>query len=395
MSTSTGPKRSLPGHLQYYLKHGLNPVRYEMGDRERHLQRRGSLYRALGILPRSFRGARVLEIAPGTGQNSLYPASQKPKELVLVEPNPTAVRDIRQLYSQPGISPVQPRLVESTFQDYQTEERFDVVICENWLGHSVEERKLLRKLGTLVAPDGLLAITTIAPFGILPNVLRKALTARIDRPEAPFDQRTGLLVQGFQPHLATIPSMTRTATDWVHDNVMNPAYFGIILTIPMVHEDLGGSFDFLASSPNFASDWRWFKALHGEARGFNTHFLGEYFANAHNFLDYRTLWPRRDQAANRALEDLSWKVIDAATALEEAVYHETNPAGPWQDAILTHLAAILANLADMPETVTGPLREFCDLFARTTITPQDVAGMRKFGGLFGRETVYVSMQPRV
>jgi len=395
MTTTTGQRRAnLPGHLQYYLQHGLNPVRYEMGDTERHLERRGSLYRCLGILPRMFRGARVLEIAPGTGQNSLYPASQQPRELVLVEPNPAGIRDIRQLYAQPGISPVQPRLIESTFQDFQTDERFDVVVCENWLGHSKEERQLLRKLGTLVAPDGMLAITTVAPIGVLSNVLRKALTARVDEPDAPFSRRTEILVQAFGPHLATIPAMTRSATDWVHDNVMNPAYFGIILTIPMAHEDLGRDFDFLSSSPNFATDWRWFKALHGEERDFNGHFLGEYYANSHNFLDYRNILPRRDPETNRDLEALCWELIEDATSLEDAFYHKTGPTAPWRQSLLTHLQAALANLSDLPAALSDPLREFADLFDRESITPADIANMRHFGGFFGRETVYVSLQAR-
>ena len=62
------------GHLEYYEEHSISPVHYRMEDVESHFGRRDSLYRTLGLPPVAFRGARVLEIAPGSGQNSLYVA---------------------------------------------------------------------------------------------------------------------------------------------------------------------------------------------------------------------------------------------------------------------------------------------------------------------------------
>ena len=67
------------GHLEYYTRYGINPVRYDLSDLQLHLDRRGSLYRTLGVTPLAVRGARVLEVAPGTGQNSLYLARLAPR----------------------------------------------------------------------------------------------------------------------------------------------------------------------------------------------------------------------------------------------------------------------------------------------------------------------------
>jgi SAM-dependent methyltransferase len=116
------------GHLDYYRRHGINPVRYEMADLARHLDRRASLYRTLGVTPLAVRGARVLEVAPGTGQNSLYLARLGPASLTLVEPNPVAVRDITALYATPGLSPVRPELFESTFEAFEPGRAFDLVV---------------------------------------------------------------------------------------------------------------------------------------------------------------------------------------------------------------------------------------------------------------------------
>jgi len=90
---------SLTGHLEYYKQHGINPVRYDTSNLRLHLERRASLYRTLGITPLAIRGSRVLEVAPGTGQNSLYLANQKPASLTLVEPNPAGQRDIAAVYA--------------------------------------------------------------------------------------------------------------------------------------------------------------------------------------------------------------------------------------------------------------------------------------------------------
>ncbi len=380
------------GHLDYYKRHGINPVRYEMGNLQRHFDRRAALYRMLGVTPLVVRGSRVLEVAPGTGQNSLYVASLRPAELTLVEPNPVAVRDITTLYATPGIAPVLPQLITSTFQDFDPGRDFDLVICENWLGNSAHERGLLRKLGRLVAEDGLLVITTVSPVGILPNVLRKALTYRLDDIEAPFADRTAVLSEAFGPHLRTIPAMTRTVTDWVHDNVMNPAYFGIRLTIPMVIEELGHGFDVLGSSPRFAADWRWFKALAGDAREFNPHFLREYRGELHNFLDYRTILPARDPVRNRELETAAWEVSERVHELEQDTYAD-RPTRSSTTATVDAVRKVRANLSDLTATGwTAALDEFLITFTEPTLTATRVGEMRDFGGLFGRETVYLSLE---
>lgn len=381
-----------PTHLDYYKRYGLNPVRYDMGgDGGAHFDRRGSLYRTLGVTPLAIRGARVLEVAPGTGQNSLYVASLCPAELTLVEPNPAGQRDITQLYSTPGVSPVTPTLVPYTLQDFDPGTVYDLVICENWLGHSPQERQLVRKLGTLVADRGMLVLTVVTPVGFLPNILRKALTCRLDDPAAPFADRTAILAEAFAPHLRTIPAMTRSVTDWVHDCMLNPAYYGVMLTLPMVVEDLGARFDVLGSSPRFAADWRWFKALAGPGREFNRHFLTEYHRHLHNFLDYRIVLPPRDEARNVELDAAVWAVAERVASLESAL-HAGGPTGELRAAVEVEVRRVLANLTDLPAEWGQAVAEFLAAFKQPTLTPSDVASMPEFSRLFGRETVYVSLE---
>jgi SAM-dependent methyltransferase len=374
------------GHLEFYRRHGINPVRYDTSDLKLHLDRRASLYRTLGVAPLAVRGARVLEVAPGTGQNSLYLARLAPRSLTLVEPNAVAVRDIAAVYAGAGAPPAPPLVIEARFEEYEPDELFDVVVCENWLGSSKYERSLLRKLGRMVADGGLLAVTAVSPVGVLPNFLRRALAYKLGRADDSFAARTTVLCRAFGPHLRTLAAMTRGVTDWVHDNMLNPAYFGIVLTVPMVLAELAASFDVLGASPRFAADWRWFKGLCGPDRDFNRHALAEYRAGVHNFFDHRIVLPARDPARNAEFETAALAVCDSVRRWE---------AGEGDsDGVETAVRRVLAGMADLPANWSAAIDEFLDAFADPRLSPESVAGLPLFGPLFGRETIYLSFEKR-
>ena len=372
---------ALLGHLEYYKQHGINPVRYDTADPRLHFERRASLYRTLGITPLSIRGSRVLEVAPGTGQNSLYIANQRPASLTLVEPNPAGQRDITAVYAT-AREAVKPEVIACRLEEFEPAEPFDLVLCENWLGDSDHERGLLRKLGGMVADGGLLVVTAVSPVGVLPNLLRRALSNRLAPTELPFAERTGILSRAFASHLRTVSGMTRSVTDWVHDNMLNPAYLGVILTVPMVLEDLSNSFDVLGTSPRFSTDWRWFKSLCGEQRDFNRHLLEEYHAALHNFLDHRTLLPNRDHSRNKQLE---WGALAVAESLRAWEAGDSDA-----DEVETAVRRVLDVSRDLP--TASALDEFLDAFADPRLTPESVAELPRFGSLFGRETLYLSLE---
>ena len=75
----------------------------------------------------------MLEIGPGSGNNSLYTASLKPSKYVLVEPNHSAVNDIKNILSTiPEFN--KTILVENCLlSEFRHKTKFDVVICEGIL----------------------------------------------------------------------------------------------------------------------------------------------------------------------------------------------------------------------------------------------------------------------
>ncbi|MCQ8782821.1 class I SAM-dependent methyltransferase [Mangrovibrevibacter kandeliae] len=393
MSISTS---GTEGHLDYYVARGISPVHYQMHNLSEHFDRRDSLYRSLGLPPAAFRNVDVLEVAAGSGQNSLYLAAQRPASLTLVEPNPTGRRDIEAAYAALSEVPhTRPVIVPQTLQDFEPGRQYDIVICENWLGARADELELLDKLVGLVAPGGVLVITYVPLSGFFPNVMRKLLALRIMPETDDFERTTETMVEVFGPHLATMPAMTRSHRDWVHDCVMNPHYLNVALPLETVLATVGERMEALASFPRFAADWRWFKSLVGEHRAFDAVLSEAAAANVASFIDHRRLLPPRQDATTQALEaafaELHRRSLAWQRAREAASTDERDALGR---AIGDDLARIAALLSEIDAALAAAVTELEAVWRMPEPSAEAVRDMAAFGPLFGRETVYLSLTRR-
>ena len=379
------------GHLSYYKEHGISPVRYNYADPASHFQRRDCLYRSLGLPPAAFRGVRVLEVAAGSGQNSLYVATRRPASYDLVEPNPAGLRDIEAAYAGLSLPHTAPELYTTRFEDFAANASYDIVLCENWLGSLPHEIALIRKLAGLVAPGGVLVLTVVPHSGFFPNVVRKLLALRAADVNAPFEGRVRQLAAMFGPHLSTIANMTRSHEDWVKDCLLNPHYLNVALPLDTVVEAIGAEMEILATFPRFSTDWRWFKALTGEGRSFNALALKACRENVHNFIDYRAVFPVRAAEANADLDKAFAEFHRSALDWQAAFEARDSATRARLDAdIAARLDALAVMTGEIDPGLGEAVAETADVWRQPAIGTDAIHGMRKFAGLFGRETVYVS-----
>lgn len=313
-------------HLEYYQQHNILPVHYK-GTREEHFQRRESLYRALRMPPLLFQYAKILEIAAGTGQNAEYIYS-----LIFNEKNFVAIDPM--LHDSSKKSLVHEISVEDYFARYPYE-TYDIIICENWLGRNDSE--ILKKIAARIRNRGILVITCVPALGVLPNMLRRGLATQLINDNMTFEEKTQILVQAFSSHLDTIKDMTRSHKDWVQDTLLYPDYDKMIFEPAEVFNQLP-DFEILGSSPDFVSDWRWFKSLYGDNRKFNEHFISHYSENSLRFMSYK--------------DNNEFLVKEAINEAQEL------------------------------------------LATKDKITVEAVANMSKFKYLFGRETLYLGLQKK-
>jgi 2-polyprenyl-3-methyl-5-hydroxy-6-metoxy-1,4-benzoquinol methylase len=371
--------------VEFYRRHRISPVQQDISNLDRHFARRAALYRQLGFLPSFFTGRTVLEIGPGSGFNSLYTASLAPSRYVLVEGNPKGVADIRALFANAAEWTQNLTVVESLLEDFASTEQFDVVLCEGMLALAgvPNPRTLLDRVASYVAPEGVLVITCIDAISDFPEMVRRLFAALLTDAHDSLDARADALLGAFAPHLSTLVGMSRPHRDWIIDNLLNPASIGPYLGIADALTALAGRFEYYGGSPHFVSDWRWYKAIDRDAR-YTARALEQYWQQAHNLLDYRTLHGARDAADNQRLYGLCESTRDLIRT-----YEDTRDR-----AVLGDIRARLSDIAEAVSPINSDAaaatREAAALI--DTATPANVAAAGKFGAWFGRGQQYLSFE---
>ena len=166
--------------LQYYINEGISPVHYDLTDIDKHFQIRASLYRLLGIIPSFFKGKDILEVAPGSGHNSIYTSTLLPRTYDLVEPNPNGCKDIKDIFKNIPVEHTKPTLFQESLDEFCSNKLYDIIIAEGWPGGFIDyEKDMLVKLSSFLNKGGFMMITLFSPIGALATYLRRLIGHRI------------------------------------------------------------------------------------------------------------------------------------------------------------------------------------------------------------------------
>lgn len=372
-------------HLEFYTQFNISPVRQDISDLARHFQRREALYRHLGILPRFIAGRSVLEVGPGGGFNSLYTASLGPSRYLLVEGNPTGIGHMKGLFAQFPEWTAATTIVESTLEAWRPDRDYDFVFCEGVLSGVPNPEELLNKLGDATARGGVLTITCVDHLSHFPETIRRAFAQLAVDPADDLDVKVEKILPMMEPHLRTLPGMSRRHDDWVIDNLIHPGSIIPLINFPEAVAVLAPRFEFYASSPHLIADWRWYKSIVGDDWGFNLQAIDQFWEQAHNVLDYRRVFAPRAPQANQRLYDLS----TAARAQLEIFERRREPV--FMERFRALLGEIIDDVRSYSDDVADALAEAASLLAANRPDPKAVANASKFAALFGRGQQYISL----
>jgi SAM-dependent methyltransferase len=371
--------------LSFYQDNEIAPVHQDTDDLASHFHRRQVLYQQLGLQPSAFRDRRVLEIGPGTGQNSLFVAAHDPSELVLVEPNPAGREAIESTFAP------HPRWRDTVTVDARQIERFadpdgfDIVLCEGLVGASgtPDPTALVTSIAANVRPGGSLILTCTDYVAYVSEMLRRLLAFELSGDIEDVGDRTAALTPVFAPHLRSLPGFSRLVPDWIIDTLINPASVGELVSFADIIGYLGDDFEVAATSPRFVTDWTWYKGAARVPDFFNRTALESYWTSLHNFLDCRSQHPPRSVPDNRAL------MAHSKTLHRQIGEYERRPDVDERDAIVRGVKGLADLCQGMP--THAALAELLLWLESPQLDPSGIAASREFGTWFGRGQTYVSL----
>jgi 2-polyprenyl-3-methyl-5-hydroxy-6-metoxy-1,4-benzoquinol methylase len=386
--------------LKFYEEHRISPVSQNIEDLALHYQRRIGLYRTLGITPLLFKNRDVLEVAPGSGHNSIITASFGASSYDLVEPNPVGFNEMKTLFEKHKIKDSEIHFFNCCLEDYSEKRDYDIVLCEGLIPGLDNQDKFIQLIADRVRPGGILVLTCTDAVSVFFETLRRYLAqilmaqSGITLSGSGIEHITKLLSVAFRSHLSFLSGMTRPIENWIMDNMLNPAAASMAasneFSIEKCLNTLGNSFFFYGSSPNFLVHWGWHKELEQAPNSYNNVFINHFVSQRHNLLHYRETG-FSDINANRRMHAFCKQFSDLVEQKnQQSADYFTAARIPADIAAVKELQHVIKPLG-LKKSVAA-ISDFIALFDGGKIPgAKDIAQLRDFGSAFGRGQQYISL----
>lgn len=299
--------------VDFYNKHNVSPVSpvsQDIADIEKHFQRRNSLLTSLGIPSLFIKGSSVLEFGPGSGHNATYIASLSPNCYHLVDGSNVGIREIKKILSDYKINDL--KVIHSFFLEYKSDFLFDIVWAEGCIPHQANPIEILKYLSSFTKKDGIFVASMNNGISYLSEIIRRVASSMHLNDNDPLQVQVDAVRPILKDHLHNLKGMSRPIDDWIIDSIIQPLHKSKLFSIPDAIEALKGDYDVYGTSPKFISDWRWYKEVTGNDRGFNKQALDCYYKNSLNLIDYRYEFAPHSVKFGQRLEDLCseiWNIM--------------------------------------------------------------------------------------
>jgi len=326
--------------VTFYSDNSISPVSQDITDLDKHFQRRESLFRSIGILPTVVHKSSILEFGPGSGHNAIYTASLEPSKYHLVDGNAVGIKHTQEILTEAKIQNFQ--VINSLFEHYNSSEQFDIVWAEGCIPHQSNPILILKHLSKFTKLSGIFVCTTSNSISYLSETLRRLLfNILLHQDSSPLEYALDCLRPRLSSHLLHLKGMSRPVDDWIVDNIIQPLQDRKLLSVPEVIATLSSSFDIYASSPRFITDWRWYKEIVGQDRGFNDNAITCYYRNNLNLIDYRYVFDAHSPTFGKNLEETCSNSWELMTQIQQG------DSSKWQA-----MFDILAEIASVVEPIT-------------------------------------------
>lgn len=203
----------------------------------------------------------------GGGYNTLAFFHWGSEHIDLVEANPKGIEDMQELFGKQQISQDRYQIFPCKIEDYETDTKYDFIIAESFIQYLYNQQEVIEKLQSLVAENGVIVITCSDDVCIFIEIIKRLIAVTMTAGIAEFDQKVEYLAKFFAPQLAKLRGVSRTAEDWVKDQILNPTLInGTELTMLQAMDFFVDEFDVLGCSPRVFTDYSWYKDIYYDYR---------------------------------------------------------------------------------------------------------------------------------
>ncbi len=136
------------------------------------------------------------------------------------------------------------------------------MIAEGFLPYIYNQCEVINKLQDLTASEGIVVITCSDDVCMFIESMKRligiSLVSAIDN----YSEKVDYLSELFEPQLKKLRGVSRSAKDWIQDQILNPAGVnGMELSLLQAIEYFEKEFDILGSSPHMFTDYSWYKDI--------------------------------------------------------------------------------------------------------------------------------------
>ena len=265
--------------IDFYTEIGFAPTGQQEGQVQKHRENRTNLYRKLGLHPGLFKGASVLEIGPGSGENSIDLLDRGIRSLKLVDGVPAVLESLKARVKTQ---------IPTTYELYDASmsppslEVFDIVICEGVIPLQLDPVIFFQNVSKSVAPGGIVLVTTNDAVSALSEILRRISAHLLFQLNG---SNTQLLVDFFQEDFQSLTNMSRKPSNWVLDSIQNP-WIGKMFSIQEALTALGNDFRPISMTPSLHSDLDWYKEINNNSSE-TAKWISSYQQNLHLLIDFQ------------------------------------------------------------------------------------------------------------
>lgn len=249
--------------LEYYGKHDISPVKQNIENIVDHYKKREKLYRQLGMPTLLFQDKKILEIGAGSGYNTL--AFMEWGGVVdIVEANPTGINDMQTLFNAQNISPSNYTIHNIVIEDFQTENKYDIIICEGFI-HAVDNFDfIIDKMKKMLSAGGVIVITCMDEMSMFVEQIKRYVFQNMLYLNniQEFEEQVEFGVKMFSAGMEKLCMRSRSVADWVQDDMINPTFSNKnYLSFDKAIYLFGKDYKVLGSSQKIFTDFSWYKDI--------------------------------------------------------------------------------------------------------------------------------------